>query len=53
MDLHMTISALAFYYVSNRYTFATIFNADTQSEAAAARRREQVVATVTAYCRAV
>lgn len=53
VDLHMTISALAFYYVSNRYTFATIFKTDTQSAAAAARRREQVVATVIAYCRAV
>ncbi|MEE4453287.1 TetR/AcrR family transcriptional regulator [Novosphingobium resinovorum] len=52
VDLHMTISALAFYFVSNRYTFATIFKADTTSEAAAARRREQVVETVTAYCRA-
>ncbi|WP_343527568.1 TetR family transcriptional regulator [Sphingomonas sp.] len=52
VDLHMTISALAFYYVSNRYTFAAIFKADTASEDAAARRREQVVATVLAYCRA-
>ena len=52
VDLHMTISALAFYFVSNRYTFAALFKADTMSEQAAARRREQVVATVLAYCRA-
>lgn len=52
VDVHMTISALAFYFVSNRYTFATLFHADTTSEAAAAQRREQVVATVLAYCRA-
>lgn len=51
VDLHMTISALAFYYVSNRYTFATIFRTDTSTRAAAVRRREQVVATVLAYCR--
>ncbi|MGF7154727.1 TetR/AcrR family transcriptional regulator [Novosphingobium gossypii] len=53
LDLHMTISALAFYYVSNRYTFATIFQADTTSDAAAARRREQVVAIVLSYCSSV
>lgn len=51
LDLHMTISALAFYYVSNRYTFATVFQTDTTSDAAAARRREQVVAIVLSYCR--
>jgi AcrR family transcriptional regulator len=52
VDLHMTISALSFYFVSNRYTFATIFKVDTTSPAAAAKRREQVVANVIAYCRA-
>jgi len=52
VDIHMTISALAFYFVSNRYTFATLFRADTTSDAAAAQRRAQVVDTVLAYCRA-
>jgi AcrR family transcriptional regulator len=52
VDIHMTISALAFYFVSNRYTFATLFHADTTSDAAAAQRRAQVVDTVLAYCRA-
>ncbi|AXB79737.1 TetR family transcriptional regulator [Novosphingobium sp. P6W] len=52
VDLHMTISALAFYFVSNRYTFSTIFGVDTASEQAAARRRDQVVETVLRYCRA-
>lgn len=52
VDLHMTISALAFYFVSNRYTFAAIFKVDTGSPAVAEKRREQVVATVLAYCRA-
>jgi AcrR family transcriptional regulator len=52
VDIHMTISALAFYFISNRYTFATLFHADTTSEAAAERRRAQVVDTVLAYCRA-
>uniref|UniRef100_UPI0035CBF7A2 TetR/AcrR family transcriptional regulator n=1 Tax=uncultured Sphingomonas sp. TaxID=158754 RepID=UPI0035CBF7A2 len=52
IDLHMTISALAFYFVANRYTFGTLFGADMASVEAAARRREQVVATVARYCRA-
>ncbi|MGA1798842.1 TetR/AcrR family transcriptional regulator [Sphingomonas sp. 4RDLI-65] len=52
VDLHMTISALAFYYVANRYTFGTLFGADMQSAEAATRRRAQVVETVTRYCRA-
>jgi len=51
VDLHMTISALAFYFVANRYTFSTLFDADMTSEAAAAARRDQVVATVLSYCR--
>jgi hypothetical protein len=52
VDLHMTISAQAFYFVANRYTFSTLFGADMTSEAAALKRREQVVETVRAYCRA-
>ncbi|MBB4840350.1 TetR/AcrR family transcriptional regulator [Sphingomonas kyeonggiensis] len=51
-DLHMTISALAFYFVANRYTFGTIFGADMESDAAVAQRREQVIDTVLRYCRA-
>jgi len=48
VDLHMTISALCFYNVSNRYTFSTIFKADMESPAALAARRESVVNTVVA-----
>ncbi|WP_404477452.1 TetR family transcriptional regulator [Novosphingobium sp. BL-52-GroH] len=52
VDLHMTISALAFYFVSNRYTFSTIFGVDTMSAQAASKRRAQVVDAVLRYCRA-
>ncbi|OJY61874.1 MAG: TetR family transcriptional regulator [Sphingobium sp. 66-54] len=52
IDLHMTISALCFYNVSNRYTFSQIFNRDMTSEAAMGRRRDQVVDIVLAWCRA-
>lgn len=53
VHLHMTITALSFYFVSNRYTFATLFGADMTDPAAAAERRAEVVATVLAHCRAV
>jgi hypothetical protein len=48
VDLHMTISALCFHYVANRYTFSTIFSIDMEGEEAKARRRKQVVDTVIA-----
>jgi hypothetical protein len=50
IDLHMTISALCFYNVSNRYTFSQIFDRDMTSPAAVASRREQVVQVVLAWC---
>jgi AcrR family transcriptional regulator len=43
VELHMSISALCFYNVSNRYTFAKIFDRDMTSAAAVAARREVVV----------
>ena len=48
VDLHMSISALCFYNVSNRYTFATIFQADMTSPEALAARRRSIVDTVVA-----
>jgi AcrR family transcriptional regulator len=52
VDLHMTISALCFFNVSNRYTFSRIFKKDMTSAAAHARRRESVIETVLAAVRA-
>ena len=43
IELHMSISALCFYNVSNRYTFSTIFGRDMTSPKAAAARREAIV----------
>ena len=51
IDLHMTISALCFYNVSNRYTFSEIFRHDMDSPAAVATRRERVVEIVLGACR--
>lgn len=50
IDLHMTISALCFYNVSNRYTFSQIFHRDMSSPPAVNRRREQIVNVVLASC---
>ena len=52
VDLHMTISALAFYNASNRYTFSTIFGRDIGSDEAVAKRREQVADIVLATVKA-
>jgi AcrR family transcriptional regulator len=46
VDLHMTISALSFYNVSNRYTFSLNFGRDIGAPEAVARRREQIVEMV-------
>ena len=52
VDLHMTISALSFYNVSNRHTFSFIFDRDLTAPEVHAVRRESVVDTVLRYVRA-
>jgi AcrR family transcriptional regulator len=42
IDLHMSISALSFFNVSNRHTFSKIFRLDMSSAAYLAARRESV-----------
>lgn len=51
IDIHMTISALAFFNVSNRATFSLIFKRDMASRAALARRRKAVADTVMGFVR--
>lgn len=46
LHLHMTISALSFFNVSNAATFSLIFNHDMTSPEALAERRDVVVETV-------
>lgn len=48
-DLLMSISALCFFTVSNRYTFGTIFDRDMTTATALAKRREVVVETILRY----
>lgn len=52
IDLHLTISALGFFYISNRYTFGTIFSYDMTSARASERRKNEIVDIVLRYvCR--
>jgi AcrR family transcriptional regulator len=51
IELHMSISALCFYNVSNRYTFSTIFGRDMSSPKAAAARREVIAEIIEKWCR--
>ena len=51
LDLHMSISALCFFNVANRYTFSLIFKRDMQASAAQRSRRDNVVEMVVRYLR--
>lgn len=50
-DLHMSISALCFYSVSNRHTFSTIFKVDMTTPRALAARKKSIIATILAAVR--
>jgi AcrR family transcriptional regulator len=52
IEVHMSISALCFYNVSNRYTFSQIFDRDMSSPKALKRRRETVIDIMERWCRA-
>lgn len=51
LQLHLTISAFGFHYVSNRYTFSKLFDLDMNSEEAVAARREIAADIVLSWCR--
>jgi AcrR family transcriptional regulator len=51
LHLHMTISALCFYYVSNRFTFGHIFCVDLESQQFMKARRAVVVDALLRICR--
>jgi AcrR family transcriptional regulator len=51
VDLHMSISALSFYNVSNRHTFSFIFDRDLGAAEVHAARRESVVDMILRYVR--
>jgi AcrR family transcriptional regulator len=49
IELHQTISALGFFYISNRHTFGAIFSYDMTSPKASERRKQIIVDTVLRY----
>jgi len=53
LDIHWSISALAFFNVSNRHTFDLIFKANSLSAEALAHRRDHVVEMVVRHLRAL
>jgi AcrR family transcriptional regulator len=50
VELHMLVSSLCFYNVSNRYTFAANFGVDIGSPKVARRRRELIIDAILRYC---
>lgn len=52
VDLHMSISALCFYNVSNRYTFASNFGVDMGAAKSLKKRRSQIIEIVLAWIKA-
>jgi hypothetical protein len=51
VDLHQSISALSFFNVSNRHTFALVFQRDMTSAPAIAARRESIIEMVVRFVR--
>ena len=51
VDLHASISALSFFNVANRHTFALIFDAAAATPAGSAARRDNIVEMVLRYVR--
>lgn len=51
VDLHMSVSALCFYNVSNRYTFASNFGVDMSSPKSLKKRRAQITEIVLSWVR--
>jgi AcrR family transcriptional regulator len=51
VDLHMSISALSFFNVSNRHTFSLIFKRDLESPPAIVARRDSIIEMVVRFVR--
>jgi hypothetical protein len=52
IDLHASISALAFFNVSNQYSFGQIFKRDMAASAVRAMRRASIVEMVVRFMKA-
>ena len=51
VDLHMSISALSVFNVSNRHTFGLIFERDIESPAALIARRDSIIEMIVRFVR--
>jgi AcrR family transcriptional regulator len=51
VDLHMSISALSFFNVANKHTFAVIFKRDLDSRAAIVARRDSIIEMMVRFVR--
>ena len=49
VELHMTISALSLFHVTNRYTFGTVFRRDMVSSEAVGQRKKEIVDIISRY----
>ena len=49
VEVHLLITALAFFPVSNRHTFSKIFGYDLTSEAARENRKKEAVKAILGY----
>jgi len=52
IDLHLNISALSFFNVSNKYTFGFLFDRDFSDKTVQSSRREDIVDVILRYARA-
>ncbi len=52
LQVHMSISALSFYFVSNAYTFSHVFEYDMADPNVRSTRRAEVIETILSRCRA-
>jgi hypothetical protein len=51
VDLHMSISALSFFNVANRHTFALLFQRDLDTPRALVARRDSIIEMVVRFVR--
>jgi hypothetical protein len=51
VQLYISIASLGWFYLSNRFTLATIFEQDLESEEALAARAEHIVEVIMGYLR--
>jgi len=49
VELHMSVSALSLFHVTNRYTFGTVFRRDMMSGEAIAQRKKEIVDIISRY----